>query len=95
MTACELAGLAGVVCRMRTQPAPAAAAAVSQLARIAADMIVRPGGSAAAPSANHRDLAALEVIIGIANTPRPSPPAGLLYVPRTGIRTCGMHRPLL
>lgn len=44
MAVCELAGLAGVLCRMLTQSTPAATATMSQLARIAADMIARPGG---------------------------------------------------
>lgn len=50
MAVCELAGLAGVLCRMLTQPTPAATATMSQLARIAADMIARPGGNAVNPS---------------------------------------------
>lgn len=50
MAVCELAGLAGVLCRIVTQPTPAASATMSQLARIAADMIARPGGSALNPS---------------------------------------------
>lgn len=50
MAVCELAGLAGVLCRMLTQPTPAATATMSQLAGIAADMIARPGGNAVNPS---------------------------------------------
>lgn len=50
MAVCELAGLAGVLCWMLTQPTPAATATVSQLARIAADMIARSGGNAVNPS---------------------------------------------
>lgn len=50
MAVCELAGLAGVLCRLLTQPTPAAAATMSQLARMAADMIAHPGGNAVNPS---------------------------------------------
>lgn len=50
MALCELAGLAGIPCRMLTQPTPAASATMSQLAEKAADMSARPGGSAVNPS---------------------------------------------
>lgn len=50
MAVCELAGLAGVLCRLLTRPTPAAAATMSQLARMAADMIAHPGGNAVNPS---------------------------------------------
>lgn len=50
MAVCELAGLAGVLCRMLTQPTPAATATMSQLARIAAEMIARPSGNTRNPS---------------------------------------------
>ncbi len=50
MAVCELAGLAGVLCRMLTEPTPAATATMSQLGGIAADMIALPGGNAVSPS---------------------------------------------
>lgn len=46
----ELAGLAGILCRMLTQRSPAISATMSQLARIATDMNAYPGGNAVSPS---------------------------------------------
>lgn len=68
MAVCERAGLAGVLCRMLTQPTPAVTDAMSQLARIAAGMSGRPGGKCTLSFSNLRDITILKIIAIIMHT---------------------------